>query len=608
MTRDEFQKRFTYNPNTDRLGEGGFGEVFKTYDTVRDRWVAMKVSKVRPELENVRLRKEVEMVNHLPEHPNIAFYEACYTFREMSGEYDFGILQYYEEGNLSQLLKNNSLSLSPKQSLLSQILEGLDFLHAQGIIHRDLKPQNILMVRRQNGEYIPKITDFGISKQLDINKSSVFSNSLAGAGTLTYASPEQLGAREIRKNTDLWSFGVIAFQTFTGQLPFTTGEHASTSEAGRTELFRQINSGRLPEIINSIPEPWQTLIRRCLVTDPAQRLKNTQEAKNILAGNGRDVARNVSTETEYETKIDQPPSKPSEPLKPSDPLPPRPTTPINKKYLLFAAIAAAIVLLLIFGWQAFNRNSESGKNNSTANDMEQKQAPAIPASINDNAIDMVFVQGGTFTMGCTPEQGSDCYSDEKPAHQVTVSSFYIGKYEVTQEQWKMIMGSNPSNFKGDNLPVESVSWYDVQEFIRKLNAQTGKQYRLPTEAEWEFACRGGLQSAHYKYSGSNNLNDIAWYSDNSGKTTHPVGTKSPNELGIYDMNGNVWEWCDDWYGAYSSGAQTNPQGTASGSYRVFRGGSCYCIARYARVSNRFNSTPDFRNYNLLGFRLACSSN
>ena len=152
-------------------------------------------------------------------------------------------------------------------------------------------------------------------------------------------------------------------------------------------------------------------------------------------------------------------------------------------------------------------------------------------------IAMVYVSGGTFTMGATSEQGSDAYDWEKPAHSVTLSGYYIGKYEVTQELWKAVMGSNPSRFKGDNLPVEQVSWDDVQEFLRKLNAMTGKRYRLPTEAEWEFAARGGNSSRGYKYSGSNSLGSVAWYYDNSGSRTHAVGTKSPNELGIYDMSG-----------------------------------------------------------------------
>jgi formylglycine-generating enzyme required for sulfatase activity len=226
---------------------------------------------------------------------------------------------------------------------------------------------------------------------------------------------------------------------------------------------------------------------------------------------------------------------------------------------------------------------------------------------NPDGIEMVYVKGGSFTMGCTSEQGSDCFDNEKPAHQVTVSDFYIGRYEVTQGQWKAIMGSNPSHFsKGDNYPVEQVSWEQVQEFISKLNAKTGANYRLPTEAEWEYAARGGNRRQRYKYSGSNNLADIAWYTENSGSNTHPVGSKSPNELGIYDMSGNVREWCNDWKGTYTSSSQQNPKGASSGSDRVIRGGSWGSNAKYARVSYRGIWQPDDRN-GVIGFRLARSS-
>ena len=230
------------------------------------------------------------------------------------------------------------------------------------------------------------------------------------------------------------------------------------------------------------------------------------------------------------------------------------------------------------------------------------QQPQRPQS-NLPDIAMVYVSGGTFTMGATSEQGSDAYDWEKPAHSVTLSGYYIGKYEVTQELWKAVMGSNPSYYKGDNLPVERVSWNDVQEFLRKLNAMTGKRYRLPTEAEWEFAARGGNSSRGYKYSGGNSLGSVAWYYDNSGSRTHAVGTKSPNELGIYDMSGNVLEWCQDWWGSYSSSSQRNPKGPNSGSDRVDRGGSWLNDARLCRVSNRGGNTPDDRNFSL-GFRLA----
>ena len=225
--------------------------------------------------------------------------------------------------------------------------------------------------------------------------------------------------------------------------------------------------------------------------------------------------------------------------------------------------------------------------------------------VGDVEYQMVYVEGGTFTMGATSEQGSDADSDEKPAHSVTLSSYYIGQTEVTQALWKAVMGSNPSRFKGDNLPVEQVSWDDCQEFVSKLNRLTGRNFRLPTEAEWEYAARGGSKSRGYKYSGSNTLGDVAWYGDNSGSATHPVGTKSSNELGLYDMSGNVWEWCQDWYGGYSSSTQTNPKGPNSWPSRVNRGGSWNFNARRCRVSYRYDVTPSFRDYNL-GLRLVLS--
>ena len=221
---------------------------------------------------------------------------------------------------------------------------------------------------------------------------------------------------------------------------------------------------------------------------------------------------------------------------------------------------------------------------------------------NGVSFEMVEVRGGKFRMGATSEQGSDAWNDEKPVHSVTLSSYYIGKTEVTQALWKAVMGSNPSEFKGDNRPVERVSWNDCQAFIRKLNALTGQNFRLPTEAEWEFACRGGNNSRGYKYSGSNYIDNVAWYDGNSGDKTHPVATKSPNELGIYDMSGNVWEWCNDWEGGYSSGAQTNPKGPYDGYHRVNRGGG-WGGGRSCRSSIRGGSSPGGR-FITLGLRLA----
>ncbi len=233
-----------------------------------------------------------------------------------------------------------------------------------------------------------------------------------------------------------------------------------------------------------------------------------------------------------------------------------------------------------------------------------KNGTAINYTVNGVTFKMVAVEGGTFTMGATDEQGSDAYDNERPAHQVTLSDYWIGETEVTEGLWTAVMGSNPSYYKkGDNYPVEQVSWEDCQTFISKLNSLTGETFRLPTEAEWEFAARGGTQSQGYKYSGSNTIGDVAWYYDNSGSAKHPVATKTANELGLYDMSGNVWEWCQDRYGSYSGAAQTNPTGPTTGSYRVYRGGGWYFSAGYCRVSYRSLNTPSLTGY-ILGLRLA----
>lgn len=217
---------------------------------------------------------------------------------------------------------------------------------------------------------------------------------------------------------------------------------------------------------------------------------------------------------------------------------------------------------------------------------------------------MIWVEGGEFMMGCTSEQ-SGCYDDEKNVRRVTVDGFYIGMLEVTQSQWEKVMGTNPSNFRGSNLPVETVSWEEAMEFCRVLSNKTGKTYTLPTEAQWEYAARGGKKADGTKYAGSNMIDAVAWYSDNSGNCTHPCGTKRANALGIYDMSGNVLEWCKDWYSSnYASYDTNNPTGPSSGSSRVDRGGSWSSGAGYCRVALRGNHSPGYRNH-YLGFRVVC---
>lgn len=229
---------------------------------------------------------------------------------------------------------------------------------------------------------------------------------------------------------------------------------------------------------------------------------------------------------------------------------------------------------------------------------------------------MIWVEGGDFLMGCTSEQGGDCNSDEQNVRRVTVDGYYIGMLEVTQEQWEKVVGTSvyqqwtkasnsgsPSRGVGSNYPMYCVSWEEAMEFCRLLSQKTGKTYTLPTEAQWEYAARGGKNPDGTKYSGSNMIDVVGWYTDNSGSSTHPCGTKRANSLGIYDMSGNVWEWCKDWYAnSYVSYDTNNPTGPSSGSYRVFRGGGWGNGASDCRVAYRNRNSPGYRG-NFLGFRV-----
>nr|MCU0392817.1 formylglycine-generating enzyme family protein [Thermoflexibacter sp.] len=266
---------------------------------------------------------------------------------------------------------------------------------------------------------------------------------------------------------------------------------------------------------------------------------------------------------------------------------------------------------------ATNNNQQQTTNNQQKDNEPKTQNTKLETTTDQKVIlaeiekNMVAVEGGTFSMGCTSEQ-KDCSDNEKPVHSVTVSSFYISKYEVTQTQWEAIMGNNPSYFKNcPTCPVESVSWNDIQEFITKLNQLSGKKYRLPTEAEWEYAARGGKKSKGYQYAGGNSLNSIAWYNSNADFKTHPVGTKTANELGLHDMSGNVWEWCEDFYDEnfYTKvkNGKANYPNKNRANYIVLRGGSWGGYAGYCRVAYRSRDYPTNRNDDY-GFRIVLPVN
>lgn len=267
---------------------------------------------------------------------------------------------------------------------------------------------------------------------------------------------------------------------------------------------------------------------------------------------------------------------------------------------------------LVVGVHSVEIRKEGYRSETKSVTIAEGQTATLSGSLVDNqtfkvngvSFTMIHVEGGTFTMGCSNIQDKDAGDDESPVHQVTLSNYSIGETEVTQELWDAVMESNPSFFKGSKRPVEQVSWNDCQDFILKLNAATGRTFRLPTEAEWEYAARGGQKSESFMYSGSNKVDDVAWYYKNSYGESHDVARRNANELGLYDMSGNVLEWCSDWYDKnyYVNSSQTNPQGPQNGQYRVFRGGSWFDYARFCRTSIRLSDHPGY-HCSYLGLRL-----
>lgn len=346
-------------------------------------------------------------------------------------------------------------------------------------------------------------------------------------------------------------------------------------------------------------------------------------------------------------EVKEPPKpKVSEPetvyKKPSPTLVTTPDVPSPKRNWYIGGGVATFVLMVVIVMNRPKEEPNISKQNTEVNTPSvpgpknavntTEQTPANPQSTSLIAPATVFVKGGIFTMGCTKEQGGECSDYEKPAHQVTLSDFNIGQFEVTVQQYMQFVEETKTHYpewleKGSNYniktgkddgykklgdalqnptnPIIGVSWDDATAYCQWLSGKTGKKYRLPTEAEWEFAARGGTQSKTFKYSGSNTLDEVAWSGSNSGNKTHAVGTRAKNELGIFDMSGNVWEWCSDWFGNYQSVAQANPKGAATGSNRVIRGGSWLNYSGYCRAAYRGNDAPAHRA-NYLGFRV-CSS-
>ena len=306
MTQQEFFSRYTYSPSRDRIGGGGFGTVYKAYDNVLHREVAIKVSEVKTTADGKKtfsLKDEFEALNHVPKHPNIANYEEFYSYEMPNGIFDYAVMQYYPDGNLGNAIRQG-LTAEQKEEIATQLLEGIDFLHKHKVVHRDLKPGNILIVKH-GGRIIPLITDFGLSKAAGVVDGSVFSNSF-GAGTPRYSSPEQLQGNPLRLNTDLWSYGTILYELFTGQQLFSAGSGAANTAQADMEIYNKIVNGNV-QGLNKMPEQWRRVAERCLVVDPTKRAKDAAELFHII--DAAELFHIIKGDND-ETEVGEEPSRP----------------------------------------------------------------------------------------------------------------------------------------------------------------------------------------------------------------------------------------------------------------------------------------------------------
>ena len=520
------------------LGEGGMGEVYLAEHTLLGSQVAIK--RLNPALTkdaqfSERFLNEARIQAKLI-HPNIV---ALQNFFVEDGVY-YMVMEFAEGRMLKEVIAvTGPIPEQRSLNIFRQLVAALGYAHSKQIIHRDIKPSNIMLDASDN----VKLMDFGIARLLSDRHMT---RTGAKLGTLYYMSPEQvLADKTIDHRTDIYSAGIVLYEMLTGKLPYTADTDSDFI------IMKEITEKRMPDPRDVYPHISDGMVAVLNRATQKQRDSRYQDCDDILQDCSGDERQRVS---------------------------PAPVIPKPAPFV-----------------------TSAGKHTSKASH-----------SVIDTT-EMVLVEGGTFNMGSDSGE-----SDEKPVHQVTVSSFMIGKYLVTQEDWEEIMETNFSLIEGENLPVANVSWYDAIDYCNKRSLKEGltpfykesgegivcdwtsNGYRLPTEAEWEYAARGGNRSKGFTYSGSNDIDEVAWhefawYNGYSRRTTHSVGTKAANELGLFDMSGNVWEWCWDWYGDYSESRSSDPRGAGSGSSRVLRGGGWYNINIICRVSFRNNIDPGCGN-------------
>ena len=614
----------------EKIGAGGMGQVYKAYHSGTGRVVAIKVilskSKIDPEVIR-RFEREVKAAAKLVHQNIITVFDAD----QINGRV-FMVMEYIKGNDLAEIiLKKGKLSVVESVKYIIQTANGLKYAHDQGVIHRDIKPGNIIV----GTDGSVKIVDMGLAKiETDSNQEDI--SMLTGAtsimGTVDFMSPEQgFSSRDVDARADIYSLGATLFYLLTGKFMYAGNSAFAKLLAHRESPIPSLCSAR-----PGIPIELGNLFTKMVAKNAVDRFQSMAEVILALSSLGNQDVKTTHFDRSsiVETLIDgaavtmavkevnilsakEPVKEPITPdvvLKPS-----LIKSTIQKLYKPKAVVVAVAILVITLVFVFFvlikpNLNEESddqrevvlrlkqeddkAKQLEVVRLKEEKEAKAkqdkidLEDSSREIELDLVLIPVGKFMMG---DPGKD--------HEVLITkSFFMGRHEVTQEQWKKVMGNNPSaKTKGPTLPVTDVSWNDCQEFIRRLNDKTNGGYRLPTEAEWEYACRAKTTTKYFY--GDIITKSDANYGGAAGAVIKQVGSYKPNAFGLYDMHGNVWEWCNDWYGRYSSDAEINPVGPLSGTTRVLRGGSFNDSDAYFRSSYRIYVAPGHRPFDS-GLRLA----
>ena len=574
-------------------------------------------------------------------------HSAISGLRNLEKDPDFGeyylVMDLAQGEDLSTILRRRRgtpMALGEALDILRPLASALDYAHGERVLHRDVKPANVKVEtlvagkshtetqRHKEGgatsssEPHVQLLDFGLAAEVRSSMSRMSLRGHAGSsGTPAYMAPEQWEAKRQSAATDQYSLAVMAYQMLAGYLPFDADDMALLKDAVLT---------RPPEEIEGVPAHVNAALMRALAKNPKERfascaefVKFLQKRETISPKPPQDQPDGMADDEDYVELQEmaggalQKAEKIRRYLAKPHPLPPR-----RGAWLWWGAALVAIVFAhksisrIYWSWVNARHAVEQAK--AEWQKMAHKTGESKVVCVGSQEIalrwcpattseDWKRISGGKdfFMMGSpSSEEGRD---NDETQHRVTLTKgFWMGETEVTQGLWKYVMGSNPSYFKsGDDYPVEQVSWYDCQEFLKKLNArspQSGLRWDLPTEAQWEYACRAGTTGM---YGGSGHLDDMGWYDGNSGNKPRPVKQKRPNDWGLYDMHGNVWEWCQDRHGNYPSDAVTDPTSAASGDC-ILRGGSCWFASRICRSANRYGHDPSPCGWDD-GFRVALVS-